>query len=52
MSNQERVTGRVSSLDRMLDQLRRDGIHIEETEDHEYGCFAWVTDPEGNRVEL
>jgi predicted enzyme related to lactoylglutathione lyase len=21
-------------------------------EDHEYGRFAWITDPEGNKIEL
>jgi predicted enzyme related to lactoylglutathione lyase len=24
----------------------------EHVEDHEYGKFGWVTDPEGNRIEL
>ena len=46
------INYRVASLDRMLEQLRRGGIAIEKVEDYDYGRFAWITDPEGNRVEL
>ena len=46
------VNYRVADLDLMLDQLRRAGIAIEKVEDHDYGRFAWITDPEGNRIEL
>ena len=46
------VNYRVASLDRMLEQLRGAGIAIEKVEDFDYGRFAWLTDPEGNRIEL
>ena len=46
------INYRVANLERMLDQLGRGGVAIDGTEDYEYGRFAWVTDPEGNRVEL
>ncbi|MDB6021923.1 MAG: Glyoxalase/Bleomycin resistance protein/Dioxygenase family protein [Pedosphaera sp.] len=46
------INYRVANLDRMLEQLRRGGITIEKTEDYDYGRFAWIKDPEGNRVEL
>lgn len=46
------VNYRVANLDRMLEQLRRNGTTIEKLEDYDYGRFAWVTDPEGNRIEL
>jgi len=46
------VNYRVSNLERMLAQLRRNGVAVEEIEDHDYGRFAWLTDPEGNRLEL
>ncbi len=37
----------------MLAQLRAAGIDVDEhLEEHEYGRFAWATDPEGNRFEL
>src|ERR1700746_2389167 len=45
---------RVRDLDAMLAQLRAKGADVaEETQDMEgVGRFGWVTDPEGNRVEL
>ena len=46
------INYRVANLDRMLNQLLSQGVKIEGSEDSEYGRFAWVTDPEGNRVEL
>ena len=46
------INYRVSNLDRMLEQLRQNGVTIEKTEDYDYGRFAWITDPEGNRIEL
>jgi predicted enzyme related to lactoylglutathione lyase len=43
---------RVADLRRLLEELRAAGVKIEGTEDHDYGRFAWITDPEGNRIEL
>ena len=45
---------RVRDLDAMLAQLRSKGSDVvAETQDMEgVGRFGWVTDPEGNRVEL
>ncbi|MFO0745862.1 MAG: VOC family protein [Myxococcota bacterium] len=44
---------RVASLDRMLDQLRANGVTVDEkVQRSEYGHFGWCMDPEGNRVEL
>jgi predicted enzyme related to lactoylglutathione lyase len=45
---------RVRDLDAMLAQLRVAGAHVaEETQDMDgIGRFGWVTDPEGNRIEL
>ena len=45
---------RVRDLDAMLAQLRDKGADVDkETQDMEgVGRFGWVTDPEGNRVEL
>jgi predicted enzyme related to lactoylglutathione lyase len=47
-----RVNYRVDSLDAMLDRIRARGIEIEKREDTDYGNFAWLSDPEGNKVEL
>lgn len=46
------INYRVANLERMLDQLRNAGIPIEKVEDYDYGRFAWITDPEGHRIEL
>ena len=44
---------RVRDLHAMLAQLRAAGCTIDEKIDEsEYGKFAWVMDPEGNRIEL
>lgn len=46
------INYRVRDLPGFLDQLRADGITIEKMEDFDYGRFAWIKDPEGNRIEL
>jgi catechol 2,3-dioxygenase-like lactoylglutathione lyase family enzyme len=43
----------VDDIDGMLADLRAKGAAVDDRrEDTEYGRFAWVTDPEGNRLEL
>ena len=47
------VNFRVVHLDQLLEQLRKDGVQVDDKlEEYEYGRFAWIIDPEGNRVEL
>ncbi len=46
------INYRVRDLQAFIEQLRADGIAIEKTEDFDYGKFAWIKDPEGNRIEL
>jgi predicted enzyme related to lactoylglutathione lyase len=47
------VNFRVRDLDAMLAQLRAFGADVDERlEDSDFGRFGWVTDPEGNRIEL
>jgi predicted enzyme related to lactoylglutathione lyase len=37
----------------MVEHLRAAGAQVEnKQEESEFGRFAWVTDPEGNRIEL
>ena len=44
---------RVDDLDALLERLRAEGVTIDDRrEDSQYGRFAWVMDPEGNRIEL
>jgi predicted enzyme related to lactoylglutathione lyase len=50
---QSMINLRVDDLDALLTQLAAAGVRIDpKREDHEYGKFAWIWDPEGNRVEL
>lgn len=47
------VNYRVSDLHALVATLRAEGCDIlEKIEESEYGKFAWVIDPEGNKVEL
>ncbi len=47
------INYRVDNLAELLDQLRADGIDIiGGPEAHENGSFAWIMDPEGNKIEL
>jgi predicted enzyme related to lactoylglutathione lyase len=47
------INFRVTDLNAMLAQLRRDGIWVaEKTEEYDYGKFGWCMDPEGNKIEL
>jgi predicted enzyme related to lactoylglutathione lyase len=53
-TQQTMLNFRVHDLDAMLAQLRELGADVSaETQDYDgVGKFGWVTDPEGNRVEL
>lgn len=47
------INYRVDKLDELIAQLRTDGIEIiEGPQSHENGKFAWIMDPDGNKVEL
>ena len=47
------INYRVEDLDRLLGQLRAEGCKVDEkVQDSEYGKFGWVSDPDGNRLEL
>ena len=44
---------RVTDLDELLKELQAAGTRIDEKrQDEPYGRFAWVYDPEGNKIEL
>jgi predicted enzyme related to lactoylglutathione lyase len=47
------INYRVDDLDRLLKVLKEEGVEIDpHREDYDYGRFAWIMDPDGNRVEL
>lgn len=44
---------RVDNLDTLLVELEKEGVWIDpKRENLEYGKFAWIQDPDGNRIEL
>jgi catechol 2,3-dioxygenase-like lactoylglutathione lyase family enzyme len=53
-AQQTMLNFRVRDLDAMIAQLRAKGADVDEEmqEMEGVGRFGWVTDPEGNRVEL
>ena len=43
----------VDDLDIFLEKCSTNGVRIDpKREDHEYGRFAWIYDPDGNKIEL
>ncbi|HJU38358.1 VOC family protein [Tahibacter soli] len=47
------INYRVDDLDALIAQLRADGVTVVGgAESHENGKFAWIMDPDGNKVEL
>jgi len=47
------INFRVDDLDGLLAALRAEGVEVDpRREDFDYGRFAWIMDPEGNRIEL
>jgi predicted enzyme related to lactoylglutathione lyase len=47
------INYRVDNLGELLQQLRVGGVDvIQGPESHENGKFAWIMDPDGNKVEL
>ena len=46
------VNLRVADLRETVAHLQNLGVPLEGPEESEYGRFAWIHDPEGNRLEL
>ncbi len=47
------INYRVDNLVELLDQLKKAGVEVHKgPESHENGKFAWIIDPDGNKVEL
>ncbi len=43
----------VEDLDALLERLSAEGVSIDpKRESHDYGRFAWIYDPDGNKIEL
>ena len=51
--SQVMINYRVEDLDVLIDCLRAEGVEIDaKREDYDYGRFAWIYDPDGNKIEL
>jgi len=47
------INYRVDDMAGMLDRLRKNGVTVVQgPESHENGKFAWIMDPDGNKIEL
>ena len=47
------INYRVDDLGELVEQLRAGGVEvIQGPESHENGKFAWIVDPDGNKIEL
>jgi predicted enzyme related to lactoylglutathione lyase len=47
------INYRVEDLYAVVSALKQEGCHVlDKIDDSEFGKFAWVIDPEGNKVEL
>jgi predicted enzyme related to lactoylglutathione lyase len=47
------INYRVKNMEEVLSHPESRGVAIEKTEEHPpYGHFAWLRDPQGNKIEL
>jgi predicted enzyme related to lactoylglutathione lyase len=44
---------RTANLVELINELKQEGVQVlGEIEEYSYGKFAWIMDPEGNKIEL
>lgn len=47
------INYRVNNLDALINQLEREGVElVGEVEEYPFGKFAWILDPNGQKIEL
>jgi predicted enzyme related to lactoylglutathione lyase len=52
-SQKAMINLQVDDLDALLDHLIEEGVTVDsKRESYDFGKFGWLTDPEGNRIEL
>jgi hypothetical protein len=51
-TSQVMINYRVADMDSLLKALESEGVKVLDRQDAEYGHFAWIMDPEGNKIEL
>jgi len=43
----------VDDMDALLERLQKEGVKIDpKRQNEDYGKFAWIYDPDGNKIEL
>src|SRR6516162_990854 len=47
-----RINYRVKNMGEVLSHLKSKDVAIEKTADDPYGKFAWIKDPDGNKIEI
>jgi predicted enzyme related to lactoylglutathione lyase len=51
-TRQFQINYRLADLDQLVQHLKRRGVEFEKIDEYDYGRFAWIKDPDGNRIEL
>jgi predicted enzyme related to lactoylglutathione lyase len=52
-ASSSQATDLTAKAARLLEAVKQEGVEIDpKREDYDYGRFAWIMDPEGNRIEL
>ncbi|HME88038.1 MAG TPA: VOC family protein [Chthoniobacterales bacterium] len=47
------INFQVANLEELLAHIKKEGVDVDtRVETYDYGKFAWIIDPEGNRIEL
>jgi predicted enzyme related to lactoylglutathione lyase len=47
------INFRVENIEALIEEMKENGLQVVgKMEEYEYGKFAWVMDPEGNKIEL
>jgi predicted enzyme related to lactoylglutathione lyase len=52
-AQQAMINLQVADLFALLDRLAEQGVNVDPKRDtYDFGLFGWITDPEGNRIQL
>jgi catechol 2,3-dioxygenase-like lactoylglutathione lyase family enzyme len=47
------INFRVDDIDALVEKLKAEGVQVDpKRDDYDFGRFAWVYDPDGNKIEL
>ena len=46
------INFRVDDLKKVVEELKKENQNVTEIDEHPEGLFAWIIDPDGNKIEL